>query len=97
MREVPYEYPPQVDFDELLVKVKKPRVGINELTILGGHCAENCFEKFVGQWLEQREIKLPFRIWEYASEIIFRKKMIHRKTSMWFYLNVDDCLVKMAI
>lgn len=65
---------PQVDFDELLVKVKKPRVGINELTILGGHCAENCFEKFIGQWLEQREIKLPFRIWEYASEIIFKKE-----------------------
>lgn len=60
----------RVDFAELAAKVKKPLFGRNELAILGGDCAEIELLKLIEHW---SLVKMPFRIWEYSSEIIFEK------------------------
>ncbi len=61
--------PPQVDFKELVEKVLEPKIGRDTLTILAGLCQEKEMLGFLQQW----EIEFSYRIWEYASEIVFEK------------------------
>lgn len=61
---------PCVDFVKLTDEVKQPLCGPKDLTILGGKCTESNMEGLLQQWdLDE----MPFRIWEYCSEIIFEK------------------------
>jgi hypothetical protein len=60
----------QVDFRKLADRVKQPPFGRDELTILGGQCAESEITKLIEHW---DWAKMPFRIWEYSSEIIFER------------------------
>jgi hypothetical protein len=59
-----------VDFAELVAEVKQPLFGRDELTILGGQCAESELLKLIEYW---DLASMPFRVWEYCSEIIFEK------------------------
>lgn len=43
------------------------------MTILGGQCAENALQKFLGQW---DLAEMPFRVWEYVSEVVFEKETL---------------------
>lgn len=58
---------PQVDFPKLVEKVLNSRIDNSELAILGGQCTEKDLLNFIDQW----RTKFHFRIWEYASEIVF--------------------------
>lgn len=61
--------PPQVNFKELVEKVLETKIGRDTLTILAGLCQEKELLGFLQQW----KTKFPFRIWEYASEVVFEK------------------------
>jgi len=60
----------QVDFEELVAQIKQPQFGRDELTILGGQCIESELSELIKHWDLAR---MPFRIWEYCSEIVFEK------------------------
>lgn len=60
----------RVDFAELVAEVEQSPLGRNELTIMGGQCAESELPKIIEHW---DSAKMPFRIWEYSSEIIFER------------------------
>lgn len=64
---------PCVDFVKLSDEVRQPQCGPKELTILGGRCAESDLKGLLQQW---NLAEMPFRIWEYCSEIVFEKSKI---------------------
>ncbi len=59
---------PRVDFDKLVQEVRQPQCGKADLSIWAGRCAEDQLQDFIRQWPLDR---MPYRIWEYASEIAF--------------------------
>lgn len=59
-----------VDFKKLVEKVHQPQFSQMNLTILGGQCNESNLIEFLKKW---DMIEMPYRIWEYASEIDFGK------------------------
>lgn len=61
---------PCVDFVKLTNEVKQPKCGPKDLTILGGRCAESNLK---GLSLEWDLSEMPFRVWEYSSEIAFER------------------------
>jgi len=61
---------PRVDFTQLVDKVAQSQRGWADLTILGGRCAEGDLLEFFRQW---GLAEMPFRVWEYASDITFEK------------------------
>lgn len=58
----------RVNFEDLVKKAEDPRCGHADISIWGGRCAQNCLKEFISQWDLAR---MPYRIWEYASEICF--------------------------
>ncbi|RME57582.1 hypothetical protein D6779_08390 [Candidatus Parcubacteria bacterium] len=60
-----------VDFAEIVEQVKQSPVGKESLSIWGGRCAESDLLKFLEQW--NNLTQMPYRIWEYASNIVFQK------------------------
>jgi len=70
---------PQIDFKQLVQEVNQSQVGRDHLTILGGICAENDLSAFLQQWdLTQ----VPYRIWEYVSEIVFEKDTLPQNVAL---------------
>ena len=59
-----------VNFQKLVDEACQPQVGQGDLTILGGQCAESQLLKFLEQW---DIVSMPFRVWEYVSEVVFEK------------------------
>ncbi len=57
-----------VDFGQLSENVRQPQKGRHDLCILGGQCPEKEILSFLEQW---DLTDMPYRIWEYASEIAF--------------------------
>jgi len=57
-----------VDFGKLCREVGQPQKGRPDLSILGGQCPEKEVLPFLQQW---NLTGMPYRIWEYASEIQF--------------------------
>ena len=66
---------PSVDFAKLVDEVKQSQFGQKDLTILGGRCAETNLNGLLEEW---NISEMPFRIWEYCSEIFFEKNTIPR-------------------
>jgi len=60
-----------VNFTTLVEQVTKSQVGKEALSIWGGRCAESDLMKFLEQW--NNLAQMPYRIWEYASDIAFEK------------------------
>ncbi|RMD65494.1 hypothetical protein D6833_02870 [Candidatus Parcubacteria bacterium] len=60
-----------VDFAKIVEQVKQSQVGKESLSIWGGRCAENDLLTFLEGW--QNLAQMPYRIWEYASDIVFQK------------------------
>lgn len=60
----------RVDFRKLVEEVCQPQVGQADLSIFGGQCTESYLLKFLEQW---DLAGMPFRVWEYASEVVFKK------------------------
>ncbi len=60
----------RVDFAEVVAEVKQPLFGHDDLTILGGQCAESDVLKLIKHW---DLAKMPFRVWEYSCEIVFER------------------------
>ncbi len=60
----------RVIFEELVGIVKESECGNADLSIWGGHCAQNDLKEFLLQW---DIAQMPYRIWEYASEIAFEE------------------------
>jgi hypothetical protein len=70
---------PKVDFSQLVQEVNQPQVGKDHLTILGGICAENDLNTFLQQW---DLLQMPYRIWEYVSEIVFEKGTLPQNVAL---------------
>ncbi|HEB64996.1 MAG TPA: hypothetical protein ENJ02_05590 [Chloroflexi bacterium] len=66
-----------VDFTTLVEQVTKSQVGKEALSIWGGRCAESDLVKFLEQW--NNLAQMPYRIWEYASKIVFEKDTLPDK------------------
>ncbi|RMD64909.1 TIGR03986 family CRISPR-associated RAMP protein, partial [Candidatus Parcubacteria bacterium] len=60
-----------VDFAGIVEQVKQSQVGKESLSIWGGRCTENDLLTFLEGW--QNLAQMPYRIWEYASNIVFQK------------------------
>ncbi|MEW6664391.1 MAG: hypothetical protein AB1512_04115 [Thermodesulfobacteriota bacterium] len=70
---------PRVDFKNLVHEVMQPQWGQSDLSIWGGQCVESELPAFLRQWpLEQ----LPYRIWEYASELIFEQGTLPQNAAL---------------
>jgi hypothetical protein len=69
----------RVDFAELAAEVKQPPLGRDELAILGGQCTESKLPKLIELWDLAR---MPFRIWEYCSEIVFEKDTLPKNLAL---------------
>lgn len=63
---------PQVNHTKLIERVMDSKVGKDELSIWGGYCIEKDLLHFIQQWKQT----FHFQIWEYASEIYFKKEEI---------------------
>jgi len=61
---------PRVNFEELVQEVRQSECGQADLSLWGGRCAESDLPKFLRQWDMG---KMPYRVWEYASEIAFER------------------------
>jgi hypothetical protein len=70
---------PCVDFGNLTDEIRQPQCGQKELTILGGRCSESNLEGLFQKW---NLAEMPFRIWEYCSEIVFEKSTIPRNFAL---------------
>lgn len=70
---------PCVDFVKLTDEVRQPQCGPKELTILGGRCAENDLRGLLQEW---NLAEMPFRVWEYCSEIVFEKGTIPQNIAL---------------
>ncbi|GAW27543.1 hypothetical protein [Carboxydocella sp. ULO1] len=70
---------PRVDFKKMVEKVCKSRCDKSELTILGGQCTESNLLKFLTQW---DLAGMPFRVWEYVSEIAFEKNTLPQNIAL---------------
>ena len=57
-----------VDFATLVKEVQQPRYGRSDLSIWGGRCKEEDLLTFLQGWPLET---IPYRIWEYVSEIEF--------------------------
>ncbi len=66
-----------VDFKMLVEQVKQSQVGKETLSIWGGVCAESDLIEFLKQW---NLTQMPYRIWEYASNIVFEKDTLPDNT-----------------
>ena len=70
---------PRVDFNKMVHEVRQSRCGQTDLSIWSGRCSENELRDFLQQWpLEQ----MPYRIWEYASEITFEMDTLPRNMAL---------------
>ncbi len=70
---------PRVDFDKLVQEVRQSQIGQAALSIWGGRCAESDLLTFIQQWpLDQ----IPYRIWEYASEVTFERKSLPKNVAL---------------
>jgi len=70
---------PRVNFEELVQGVTQSQCGQADLSIWGGRCAESDLPTFLRQWpLAQ----MPYRIWEYASEIAFEQDTLPRNVAL---------------
>jgi len=69
----------RVDFAELAAEVKQPLFGRNDLAILGGECSEIKLLKLIEYW---SLVKMPFRIWEYSSEIFFERDTLPKNLAL---------------
>jgi len=70
---------PRVDFKELVQGVRQPQWGAADLSIWGGRCAEGNLLAFVQQWPINQ---MPYRIWEYASEIAFERDALPQTVAL---------------
>jgi len=68
-----------VNFEELVQEVTQSQRGQPDLSIWGGLCAESDLPTFLRQWpLAQ----MPYRIWEYASEIAFEQDTLPQNVAL---------------
>lgn len=70
---------PIVDFVKLIDEVKQPLCGPKDLIILGGKCAESNLMGLLQEW---NLIEMPFRVWEYCSEIVFERSTIPQNIAL---------------
>lgn len=70
---------PRVDFQKLVQEVTQSQCGQADLSIRGGRCAESDLLAFVRQW---PPVQMPYRIWEYVSEIAFEKDSLPRNVAL---------------
>lgn len=66
-----------MNFGELAQEVRDPvrRWGREKLAIWGGWCTEADVLTLLKQWPEH-DTAMPYRIWEYASEIVFEERTL---------------------
>lgn len=64
---------PPVDFKKLVEKVRQPKLDQVNLTIVGGQCNESVLIEFLEKW---DLMKMPYRIWEYTSEIDYGENLL---------------------
>lgn len=55
----------QVDFEEMVKNVRESLISSQDLTIVGGECQEEDLFHFLREW----DIEIPYRFWEYVSEV----------------------------
>lgn len=73
--------PDQQDLLENTVKDIKdnPKMGKDDLSIWGGRCAEGELLNFLQNWALE---EIPYRIWEYVSEITFDKDSLPKNETL---------------
>lgn len=70
---------PRVNFEELVQEVTQSQCRQADLSIWGGRCAECNLLEFLQKWpLAQ----MPYRIWEYASEIAFEQNTLPQNVAL---------------
>ena len=70
---------PCADFVKLTDEVKQPKYGPKDITSLGGRCIESNLKELLQEW---HLAEIPFRIWEYCSEIVFEKGTIPQNIAL---------------
>jgi hypothetical protein len=69
----------RVDFPALAAQAKQSLFERNEFSLMGGQCAECEISELILQW---DLASMPFRIWEYSSEIIFEKDTLPKSIAL---------------
>lgn len=68
-----------IDFNDLVAQVRARQIGPETLAILGGTCKEQDVLSFLQAWSLSGT---PYRIWEYASEIVFQENTLPLDTGL---------------
>lgn len=70
----------RIDFRRVVEEVQRSQVGQEELSIWGGRVSEADVCDFLKGW--KRLGKMPYRIWEYVSEIVFERDSLPNKLAL---------------